>query len=338
VYIRDVANVTVGLTEPTTFSRLSVESEPSTSAISFNIYKQRGGDITELAASIRDAITELSEPNEPLAGLTTYTIQDAGEQIESDLLQLTRSGLQTVTLVILVLIIAIGWREGLIAGTAIPLTFMIGFIGLYLSGNTINFISLFALILGIGVLVDSSIVMVEGINSRMKDQPEIDKVEAALLTIREFHLPLTAGTLTTVAMFVGLFIVSGVTGQFIASIPFTLIFVLFASLLVALGFIPLIASSFLKRRNATRLERLQFTYNHRFEDWYRQKLSTLLRSRGRKWRFVLSLLVGFVAAIALIPLGVVQVEFFSQSDADQIFIEIEQPEGTIKETTDIAAR
>jgi multidrug efflux pump subunit AcrB len=180
------------------------------------------------------------------------------------------------------LVVFIGWREGLIAGTAIPLSFMIGFIGLYLSGNTINFISLFALILGIGVLVDSGIVMVEGINKRMKDNINIDKFEAARQTVMEFSSPLTSGTLTTVSMFVGLFVVSGVTGQFIAGIPFTLVFVLFASLLVALGFLPLIAATNLHRRNTNKFEEKQVAYSRKLENWYRGVLSTILYRRRYK--------------------------------------------------------
>lgn len=338
VYIRDVATVRAGLQAATTFSRLSVDSTPSENSITFNVYKQRGGDITTIASALRAEVATLQSPGDLLAAVTVFTILDAGQDIANDLTQLTTSGLQTILLVIVILIIAIGWREGLIAGTAIPLSFTIGFIGLYLSGNTINFISLFALILGIGILVDSSIVMVEGINRRLKDDPDADKTKAAVDTIKEFAAPITSGTLTTVSMFVGLFIVSGVTGQFIASIPFTLIFILFASLLVALGFIPLIASIWLRRRNRTTLEAKQAAYTHALESWYQTKLRWLLSARKRKASFVALIIAGLLSAIALIPLGLVQVVFFPAGDSDVVFIEVELPESTIKETTDIAVR
>ncbi len=338
VYVSDLGTVSVGFTEASTQSRLSVDGDPSENAITFSVYKQRGGDITALTDTLRAEIDALSATGEPLEDLTTYVVQDAGDLIEQDLLQLTSSGLQTVILVVLLLVIAIGWREGLIAGTAIPLSFTIGFIGLYLSGNTINFISLFALILGIGVLVDSGIVMVEGINRRMKDDPTIDKRQAAIATIREFASPLIAGTLTTVSMFTGLFIVSGVTGQFISSIPFTLIFVLFASLLVALGFLPVIAAWLLRRRSATRIEQAQVEYSRRLESWYASKLRHLLSQRSRKLTFLGLLIAGFFGALSLVPLGAVPVVFFAQGDAEQLFVEVELAEGTTKEVTDIATR
>lgn len=338
VYVRDVGTVFDGVAVASTLSRLSVENAPSENSITLNIYKTRGGDITRIAAAVRDELDTLSEAGGILAGYTVYVTQDNGELIRSDLIGLSTSGLITVTLVILLLVVAIGWREGLIAGTAIPLSFMIGFIGLYFSGNTINFISTFSLILGIGILVDSAIVVVEGINKRMKDDPTIDKIEAAALTVRAFASPITSGTLTTVAMFSGLFIVSGVTGQFISSIPFTIISILLASLLVALGFIPLIASSFLRRQSRTKLEQKQIEYARKAESYYRGLLEGLLSSTLRIRLFFVAIILGLITSIMLIPAGLVQVVFFGESDSDSIFIEIELPEGSVKENADLVVR
>lgn len=396
VYVRDIAVVEDGLAPATSFSRLSVDGAPSQSSITFNVYKQVGGDITEITKAVNKRMHELSAPGELLEGITTVVVLDSGDMINQDLLRLSFSGLQTVILVILLLIIAIGWREGLLAGTAIPLSFLFGFIGLYLSGNTINFLSLFSLILGIGILVDSAIVMVEGINRRMKDNPTINKKEAAISAIRDFKAPLISGTLTTVSMFIGLFIVSGVTGQFIASIPFTLIFLLFASLFVALAILPLLASNFLHRRNATEFEVKQLEYAKRFESWYQAKLKTYLDSETKQNHF-LSLIFALLVFAIFLPINVfsgllagslvylitrrtkdkqcahpisnwkrkllwlpqvviaiviasftgntilpgaslVRVIFFDQSDVDYLIVEIEEPEGTTKEVTDVSIR
>lgn len=396
VYVRDVAIIEDGLAPGTSLSRLSIDGHPSENSITFNVYKQSGGDITQISAAVNQRFEELKKPGEILDGVETVTVLDAGKDIYDDLIRLSTSGLQTIVLVVLLLIVAIGWREGLLAGTAIPLSFLFGFIGLYFSGNTINFLSLFSLILGIGILVDSAIVMVEGINRKMKDDVTIDKKEAALQAIREFSAPLISGTLTTVSMFVGLFIVSGVIGQFIASIPFTLIFLLFASLFVALAILPLIASVTLKRRSATKMEQMQVEYAQRVETWYKSKLAPILDSETTQQKFLallfaglvfflslpVSLFGGIVAAplayvltmqfyrfkpkkwwmhivktltktIALIviigasffatgiifpTINPVEVVFFEQSDVDYIIIELENPEGTVKEVTDIGIR
>jgi len=338
IFVRDIATVEDGYKAATTISRLSVGGAPTESAISLNIFKGRGGDITSIARSVNERLAELQIDGGLLANYTVDPILDSGEQIETDLIRLSLSGFQTVFLVVLLLIFAIGWREGVIAGLAVPLSFTIGFIGLYLSGNTINFVSLFALILAVGILVDSAIVIIEGINRRMKENPTIDKKQAAIDTVNEFATPLTSGTLTTVAMFSGLFLISGVSGQFISAIPFTINFVLFASLLVALGFIPLIASIFLRRRNLSKMEVLQQQYSHKLEDWYKTKLNTFLQNRRHKIIFVSIVIVGFFVALTLPITGVVKVIFFDQEDIDWIFAGIEMPQATELARTDLVAR
>lgn len=338
VFIRDVADVIDSLSEAPTLARLSVDGQPSVTSISFDVYKRRGGDITRITDAVSARMAALSLEDELLAGLTVETVLDSGDLIKQDLVRLSTSGMQTVLLVVLLLVVAIGWREALVAGAAIPLSFLIGFIGLYASGNTINFISLFALILAVGILVDSAIVMVEGINRRMKERPTIDKAEAARDTLREFSTPLIAGTLTTVAMFSGLFLVGGISGEFISGIPFTINFVLFASLLVALGFIPLIASIFLRRRSSTSFEQKQIAYAHQLEEWYRGKLERIIGNRKLERRFLLAIGAGFIIAILLPITGVVKVIFFEQEDIDWLYAQIELPQGTAREVTDLAAR
>lgn len=299
VYVRDIAIIEDGLAPATSLSRLSVSGSPSENAITVDVYKQSGGDITRITAAVKERIAKLQEPGELLENVTAVTVLDAGDQIKKDLVRLSTSGLQTVVLVVLLLVAAIGWREGLLAGTAVPLSFLFGFIGLYLSGNTINFLSLFSLILGIGILVDSAIVMVEGINRKMKDEPTIDKKQAAMAAIQEYASPLISGTLTTVAMFAGLFIVSGVTGQFIASIPFTLIFIMFSSLFVALAIVPLFAATFLHRRVTSKLEEKQILYAHKLETWYRDTLSPFVTDEHRQQSFLALLFAGLVFALSL---------------------------------------
>lgn len=338
VYLRDVATVTEVNAARSTLSRLSVSGSPANPSVTFNVFKQPGGDITRTAAAVQTTLAELQTEGKLLSGLTVATLLDSGEQIADDLQQLAGSGLQTVVLVVLFLVLAIGWREGLIAGTAVPFSFLIGFIGMYLSGNTINFLSLFSLILGIGVLVDAAIVMVEGINRRMKDNPDIDKTRAAIETVREYSTPLIAGTLTTVAMFSGLFIVSGVTGQFIASIPYTILFLLLGSLFVALAIIPLFASGTLRRRSRTLLERVQITYARKLEAWYSRRLRSILGHRARERAVLWALRLGFIAALALPVTGIVPVVFFDEGDTDYVFVEIELPPGSTLANTDLAAR
>ncbi len=387
IYVRDIATVIDGFEKRSTIARTSLENQPSQTSLTFNVTKKAGSDITQITKEVEALLEELKAPGELLEGMETLITFDTGELLLKDLRDLTRTGIQTIILVMLVLYVAVGWREALVAGSAIPLSFLIAFILLLVSGNTLNFVSLFSLILAIGILVDSGIVIVEGINVRLHQYK--NKVEAAKATIREFHAPLTSGTMTTIAVFAPLFFISGITGEFIKSIPFTVISVLLASLLVAIGFVPLLGSAFLhERMGLSRLGSRQAKYTEKLTNWYKKQLCFILAARSRENMFlaviagliffslalpVKGILMGIVQGsliglltyhvfrikrhwfkrlIMFVPLtivimvvasfmpkfGAVQVEFFGGGDQDFLIAEIELPEGSILETTDLEAR
>ncbi|MES2931627.1 MAG: efflux RND transporter permease subunit [Patescibacteria group bacterium] len=333
IRIGDVADVVDGLADASTFSRVSVESEPSTPALTLSIFKSRGGNILETGSDVKETLKELEAGS--LSGTKTVITYDAAEDIEHDLVELSRVGLETIVLVMILLLLTLGWRESLIAAASIPLSFLIAFIGLAASGNTINFISLFSLILAIGILVDSGIVVVEAIHTRLAKTA--GKREAAILAIKEYAWPLIAGTLTTVAVFIPLFFLSGIVGKFIASIPFTVIFVLLASIFVALGLVPLLAI-FIIRKEPSRIEKIQEEYNERAKAWYEGYLRRILGDRKKENRFLWTMIGLFVLSLLLPITGLVKVVFFPAEDMDFIYVEIEKPLGSALTDTDLAVR
>jgi len=334
VYIRDIADVTNGVTNKSTISRISLGGNPSESSVSLSVFKQGGGDVTRLSDDIRE---KLSEMREGILSDTPYLVSfDSGEFVKEDLKSLSFSAFQTVVLVMIILFLSLGWREAILAGISIPLSFLVAFIGLKLSGNTINFISLFSLILSVGILVDSAIVVTEAVHTKMKEMK--DKTQAARETIDEFYYPLMSGTMTTIAVFAPLFLLSGVTGQFIAGIPFTIIFVLLASLFIALGVVPLIGSVFLKRRARSRMEEKQEEITHVLQEKYRNFLKGIIGNRKKEKRFMQLIVLMLILSLALPFIGLVKVEFFSQEDVDFLFVEVEKPEGTTLEITDLSVR
>ncbi|HWO07051.1 MAG TPA: efflux RND transporter permease subunit [Candidatus Paceibacterota bacterium] len=333
VYVRDIAEIVDGLEEPTSISRASVGGEPSAPSLSLSIFKSPGGNIAAVAENARDRLAELQDGI--LADSEVVIVLDQGEQVRKDLAELLEVGFETIILVTLTLLITIGWREAIIAAVSVPLSFLIAFIGLLYSGNTINFVSLFSLILAIGILVDSGIVVVEAIHTRLSRYGTSE--EAAEASIREYAWPLIGGTMTTVAVFVPLFFISGIVGEFISSIPFTIIFVLMASIFVALGLVPLIAVRFTKRERND-LEKRQEEYTERFQTWYRHQLSRILDSRRTQNWFLVGICLALVVAIALPITGLVSTTFFPQEDIEFIYIEIETPQGTALTETDLVAR
>ncbi len=333
VYLRDIAFIADGLDAPKTFSRTSIAGAPSAQAITLNVYKKSGGDVTLIAKKVNAKILELQDSL--LLGSSVVVSFDRGDLVQKDLRDLTRVGLETVALVMLMLFLTIGWRESLVAALSIPLSFVIGFIGLYASGNTINFLSLFSLILAIGILVDSGIVITEAIHTRIKQYGTAD--EAAVQSIKEYAWPLIAGTMATVAFFAPLFFLSGIVGEFIASIPFTLIFVLIASLAVALGMVPLLAI-IMTREHKNRFEDAQEAYFIHIQTWYKSFLGRLFDNHKTQNRFLVLIVVLFVGSISLPFLGLVKISFFPQDNQDFIYVAIEKPQGTPLGITDISTR
>lgn len=333
VYLSDVADIVDGVEHASTISRASVKGAPAEPAITLSVHKRSGANIFATSAAVKTKLAALQSTL--LNGITTTVSIDLGEDVQKSLGELTRVGIETVILVILCLLITIGWRESLVAGISIPLSFVIAFIGLYISGNTINFVSLFSLILAIGILVDSGIVVTEAIHTRLKRFG--DPILAAKGAIKEYAWPLTAGTLTTVAVFAPLFFISGIVGQFIASIPFTVIFVLVASIFVALGLVPLIAIMFTSQE-MNRLEVMQEEWNTKIQTWYRAWLIEKLNDKAFQRTFLRAMAVLFVLALLLPISGIVKSIFFPQDDTEYAYLEVETAQGTPLEQTDLDTR
>ena len=337
IYLRDVATISDGLAPATTYSRISLNGKPSNQAITFTIYKQSGASIQGVSNAVKAEVAQLQKTT--LSGLDVFISPstDQGVQVSEQLGSLTTTGLITVVLVLVVLLLTIGWREALIAALAIPLSFLIAFIGLYFTGNTLNFISLFALIIAVGILVDSGIVVTEAIDVRTKLLG--DPMKAAYAALADYAWPLIGGTMATVAVFAPLFFITGIIGKFIAGIPYTLIFVLLASIFVALGIVPLVAVLFTRKASSgsNRMEHIQEKYTLIVTNWYTAKLRILLGNRRYQNIFIWTLVALLIAAICLPIFGIVSATFFPQSDQDFVYINIQKPEGTTLTETNLAA-
>ncbi|HQU07856.1 MAG: hypothetical protein B7X04_02185 [Parcubacteria group bacterium 21-54-25] len=333
VYVRDVAQVINGLAPATTYSRLSLGGKPAQNAITFSVYKQSSASTQGVASAVKDALQSLQKTT--LAGFTVYVspATDMSVQVGKQLGDLAKTGVETVALVLLVLLITIGWREAVVAAISIPLSFLIAFIGLYMTGNSLNFISLFALILAVGILVDSGIVVTEAIHARMRGNG--GALAAARQALADYAWPLIAGTMATVAVFVPLFFISGIVGKFIAGIPYTLIFVLTASIFVSLGLVPLLAIV-LSKKHTNAFEEKQEYYTARITAWYKNMLRRILTHRHTQKIFLLLLAGLFAVSISLPLLGVVQTVFLPQNNQDFVFISITKPYGTTLAVTNRA--
>ena len=336
LYIKDVARIEDGLAPYTSLSRLSTEGRNPQQSITFSVFKQVGFDITKVTEDARSAVSELEQQ---FPDMSFITLIDMGNDVSKDIKNLTQSALITIILVTIVLALGLGFREAFIAGIAVPLSFLLSFIGLFITGNTINFISLFALILAIGLLVDASIVIIEGIT--LAGERGFGPDEAIRQTLKEFATPVIAGTMTTLVVFIPLTNISGVTGQFIRSIPITVIFVLIAALIVSLIFVPLLStinwgrvSLHKKITDTSALDARRTKIIERLNTWYRKHLEQLLDHPKRGKRILWGLGILFVISLFLIFTGLIKSEFFPQDEFTQLTIQVDLTEGSLISDSD----
>lgn len=333
LHVSDVANVVDGLEDPTSYSRVSVAGKPANPSLTLTVYKSRGGNIVSTTQAVEERLAELQKTL--LAGTDVVISYDSGAEVNKSLTELTRAGIETVILVLIALFFTLGWRESLVAAASIPLSFLVAFIGLQASGNSLNNVSLFSLILAIGILVDSGIVVVEAFHTRLLKTG--DKQDAAVAAIKEYAWPLIAGTFTTIVVFLPLFFLSGIVGKFLASIPFTVIFVLLASIFVALGFVPLLAVMYVKDSHS-KIETAQEKYNLLAKQWYRAFLHRFFHDKKGQNRFLIAMIGLFFIALALPATGLLKSIFFPGADSDFVYVEIEKPQGTDLTVTDLSLR
>src|SRR5262249_26814673 len=145
------------------------------------------------------------------------------------------------------------------------------------------------------------------------------KREAAVAAIREYAWPLTAGTFTTIVVFIPLFFISGIVGKFLASIPFTVIFVLLASIFVALGFVALLAIMYVHASHSQQ-ESWQERLNVRLRTRYQAFLHRLLANKKNQNRFVWGMIILFFVALALPATGILKSIFFPGDNFDYLYI------------------
>ncbi|MCK4761707.1 MAG: efflux RND transporter permease subunit, partial [Candidatus Aminicenantes bacterium] len=217
-------------------------------------------------------------------------------------------------------------RPTLAIGFAIPLSVITTFIALYLTGYTLNLITLAGLALGVGMLVDNSIVVIENIFRHLEEgKPAL---EAARVGTSEVGTAIIASTLTTIAVFFPMMFATGIAGKLSRGLALTVSFALLSSLFVALTIIPMLASWFfkikksVKEKKQTRVSLGQDKFI-RLRTVYEKYLHTALR---RRKTVLISVLLLFVASIvAAVFLGA---EFMPKSDQNMIFLRLKMPVGT----------
>lgn len=332
ILLKDVAKVEKGYADENVTTKLSIGGEKSLPAVSVQLYKKDGGNILEIVDASKVLVQELKDTNVLPKDINVGVSNDNSLFIRSDLGALTDDGVETAVFIFIILLLALGMREGLIAGFSVPLTFLLTFAVMDAFGLTLNSLSLFSLLIGLGITVDTAIVMMQGIHENL--QKGLKPKDAALVAIETYKWPLIVGSLTNMFAFFPMLLVSGLVGQFLRTMPIVISAALIGSLVLNLTIIPAFSSRFLRTaKPEQKVTFLESIFNH-IGRKVTQLVRHLIHSRPARVLLILVISVLFVASMFLPISGLLKAELFPVTDQQYFIVRVEAPTGMILDETE----
>ncbi|MFZ9744020.1 MAG: efflux RND transporter permease subunit [Aquiluna sp.] len=340
VTIGDVAEVKLEQAPITTIARTN-----GNESLAVSIVKTPEGNSVAVSNGVQELIPELEEALG--GGVTTVTIFDQAPFIEKSIKDLTTEGLLGLGMAVLVILVfLLSFKSTIITAISIPTSVLITFIGLSVADYSLNLLTLGALTISIGRVVDDSIVVIENINRHLSYG---EKRKTAILTaVKEVAGAITASTITTVAVFLPIALVDGLVGELFRPFAFTVAIALLASLLVSLTIVPVFAYWFLRMpKRLTALKEQDpknFEKKQRIAEEEREKKSILQRSylpilRGttrHPWLTLTAALLILGYTFSLVPL--LKTNFIDGGGSNQFTARLSMPSGTTFEEQDAAAK
>ena len=306
-----------------TVERVEQEQETITrageyGAVLMSVLQESGANTAEVSETFKKALDELLAKPE-FAGVKADILYDQGDYVDLAISNIGTSLIYGGFFAMLVLFLFLrGLKSPLIIGIAIPYSVIVTFVLMYFSDFSLNVLTLGALALGIGMLVDNAIVVIENIERHIAlgKSPS----EAASIGTKEVGIAIIASTLTTVAVFVPVAFTTGLIGQIFTEFALTISFSLFASLIVALTVVPMLASKFLTAKNGNINEQRA---NSTFYQSYRKALKWTLKRRAVV--LGVTIIVFGLSCFALFKTGT---EFIPATDEGYVTVEVDLPRGT----------
>ena len=323
VTIADVADVALVEDESGTETRANEQQ-----AVLMSVLQESGANTADVSTAFKEALAELLE-KDAFEGVKSDILFDQGDYVKLAVGNIGQSLLLGGLFAMLVLFFFLrGIKSPIIIGIAIPYSVIVTFVLMYFANFSLNIMTLGALALGIGMLVDNAIVVIENIERHlaMGKGPK----QAASEGTKEIGGAITASTLTTLAVFVPVVFISGMIGQIFTEFALTISFSLFASLVVALTVVPMMASRMLnrpKRNIAARRRRSK-------------KLNTFERSVKWALQHRFGVLAVTVVLLVVSGFGLVKVgsEFLPATDEGFVSISVKLPNGSSSNATDEVVR
>ena len=329
VRLGDIVDIEIGTSDVESYVTLNGKD-----VIAVGIQKESDGNTVNVDKEVRKALADLDE--ELYEDIELTIAYSSADQIINSVNNVETNLFLAVVIAMLVIFIFLGnFRSTIIIGVAIPLSIISTFVMLYFGGHTLNMVTLAALALSVGMVVDNSTVVLENI-FRHRSMGK-SKYQAAVEGTQEVLSAVTASTLTTIAVYVPFVFVGGITAQIIVPFALTICFALVASLVVSVTVVPMMSSKLLilyeysENNKPKGVARFQQWFDRRFEKfvgWYQGILVAALNHKKTALLLVSAALIG---SCMLVPF--IGAELFPSQDSGQINISIELPSNTVLEET-----
>ena len=326
IYLRDVATVVDGIEE-----RYQEVYANGVSGAQVVIQKQSDANTVNVIKGVKKELKKL-EKDLP-SDIEINTVIDGSKYILNSLNSLKETILITFLVVMLVVYLFLGrWRATFIIMLAIPISLLASLVYLFATGSTLNIISMSALSIAIGMVVDDAIVVLENVSTYLERGAK--PKEAAVHATQEVGISVVASTLTMLAVFLPLTMISGMAGIMFRQLGWIVSIIMIVSTIGALTLIPMLCSQFLRFKPKTgRMHDFIFGNFNKFIAWISRGYGHVIRwSVNHRTIVVCSALVVFLATIFLLGPNV-KTEYFPKSDSGRLSIQLELPVGTAQHIT-----
>ena len=361
VYLRDVADITDGPGEAASYSRIGfgaavgrgVPAEPgyeggkdgspgelalpegiSFPAVTVAVAKKKGSNAVWVARDIEKALDGMKGgviPDDVKIRITRNNGETANEKVGNLLESLAIAIITVIGLIAL----AMNWRVGLIVVIAVPITYSLTLVVNYLAGYTINRVTLFALILALGLLVDDPIVGVENIYRHLA-MKRLPRLQAIAFAMDEVMPPLVLATLAVVVAFLPMFFITGMMGPYMRPMALNVPLAMLSSLIVAVAITPWLSSKILKVEGHGHEEgNVRDTATYRI---YAKVMKPLVESKSKTWTLVAIIGFLFAGSLALALTGLVPLKMLPFDNKNEFQVVVDAPESFTLERTDAVVR
>lgn len=348
IYLRQVASIIDGPELPTTYvslgfgqaSALSAEYPSEYPAVTLSIAKRKGADAMKIADAVIDKLAHLKTtmiPSDVYVEVTRNYGETAFQKVSELLLHL----IGAIVAVTIVVMLAMGWRGGLVVFLSVPVTFALTLLSYYMLDYTLNRITLFALVFVTGIVVDDSIIIAENMHRHFK-MKRLPFKQAALYAINEVGNPTILATFTVIASVLPMAFVSGLMGPYMSPMPIGASLAMILSLFVALTITPYLGYIFLREKKKDgKEEEIEEQKEEKPTLIYRlyNKIERpLIDTPWKRWTFLGGTVVLLLASMSLFFTNAVAVKMLPFDNKNEFQVVIDMPEGTTLERTSLVAK